>query len=102
MKQRFQDYVEEAAKLWTDALGEPDSDSGHRVDLKEFTLANGKTEVWHDHVPAETLELLINNRNGKIGTMVADLGYDPDSKEQGCHQMYLDDELDFNSQGACG
>jgi hypothetical protein len=68
MKERFQDYVGEAVKLWTDALGEPDSDGGHCVDLKEFTLPNGKSEfcrdeveVWHDHVPAETPALFINN-----------------------------------------
>jgi hypothetical protein len=30
--------------------------------------------------------------------MVADLEYNPDSKEQWRHQMYFDDELDYNSE----
>lgn len=81
MRERFQDYVEEAARLRTDALGESGSVSGHCIEFRELMPSKGKSEFcttedeeWHVYVPAETLELFVNDRNSKIGTMSADLG----------------------------
>ncbi|KAF3049680.1 hypothetical protein E8E11_009930 [Didymella keratinophila] len=90
-------------KLWADALVVPGSDSGHWLELREFTPSNGESEFcrdgdenWHDHVPTDTLELFIDQREGIIGTMSSTIGYEADSTGPGRHQLFFDPDLTFN------
>ncbi|KAL1650656.1 hypothetical protein SLS61_005908 [Didymella pomorum] len=83
---------------------EPGSGNGHCVEFAEFTPSNGESEFcrdedenWHDHVPADTLKLLIDQREGIVSTMSSTIGHDTESAVPGRQQMFFDPELTFNS-----